>query len=147
MQARDLIALGTEPIHAGAVLAGLEDPASGGLASFIGRVRCEHQGRQVLRLDYSAYEPMARRVMQGLALEARRRWDLGPLALSHRLGRLEIGEIAVLVAVTGGHRGECFEACRWLIEALKAEAPIWKHESYADGQEDWVGAPRQRALA
>jgi molybdopterin synthase catalytic subunit len=146
MRRSDLIELSQEPLDPGAILAGMEDPACGGLASFVGRVRREHQGRSVLRLDYSAYEPMARRRLRQLALEARQRWDLGPLALCHRVGGLEIGETAVVIAVAGGHRGECFEACRWLLEAVKAGVPIWKHEFYADGTEAWVGAPRAAAL-
>lgn len=104
MRTGAVIELLAAPIEPGRCLAGLEDPACGGLASFIGRVRCEHQGREVLRLDYSAYEPMALRVLQALADEARRRWDLGPLALIHRLGPLGIGDVAVLIAVAGGHR-------------------------------------------
>lgn len=147
MRQVDLIELGEDPIQAGELLAGLDDPACGGLASFIGRVRREHGGRSVLRLDYSAYEPMAARVLRHLALEARSRWDLGPIALSHRLGPLAIGEIAVVVAVAGGHRGECFEACRWLIEAVKDRVPIWKHEFYEDGREAWVGAPKAAVTA
>jgi molybdopterin synthase catalytic subunit len=147
MRRIDLIDLDATLLDPAAILAGLDDPACGGLASFIGRVRREHQGRAVRRLDYSAYEPMALRRLRHLALEARQRWDLGPIALYHRLGRLEIGDVAVVIVVAGGHRGECFEACRWLIEAVKAEVPIWKHEWYEDGSEAWVGAPQARDLA
>lgn len=119
----------------------LADPGCGAVASFVGRVRKEHLGREVLHLDYEAFEPVALKELNALASEARRRWDLGPLVLAHRLGHLRIGDVAVVVAVASGHRGEAFDACRFLIEGIKATVPVWKHEFYADGSEAWVGAP------
>jgi molybdopterin synthase catalytic subunit len=121
----------------------LTDPSCGALTSFVGRVRSEHQGRAVSRLDYECFEPLARREMQRLAQEARQRWKLGPLVLAHRVGRLDVGDVAVVVAVTSAHRDEGFAACRFLIEELKAKVPIWKHEFFAEGGEAWVGAPSQ----
>lgn len=133
--------LSREPIASAAELAALEDPASGALVSFLGRVRREHQGKEVLFLDYEAHEPMALKEMRSLLRSARAQWALGPLVLGHRLGHLEIGELAVLVAVAAAHRDEAFLACRFLIEGVKARVPIWKHEFYADGKEAWVGLP------
>lgn len=131
--------------HASLDPAGLEsasaDPSCGAVVSFVGRVREEHLGRAVLHLDYEAYEPLALKEMAALAAEARQRWALGPLVLAHRVGHLRIGDAAVVIAVSSGHRGEAFEACRFLIEGVKATVPIWKHEFYADGSEAWVAAP------
>lgn len=140
MRREDHLFLGPSPIDPaqGAVL---EDAACGGVCSFLGRVRDEHLGRRVLHLHYEAYERLAWRELRGLAAEARRRWSVGPLLLAHRTGRLEIGEAAVLIGVAAGHREEAFEACRFLIEAVKLRVPIWKHEFYADGGEAWVGVP------
>ena len=121
--------------------AALEDAACGGICSFEGRVREEHLGRKVLHLSYEAYESLAWRELRRLAADARGRWDLGPVVIAHRIGRLEIGETAVLIAVASGHRDAAFEACRFLIEGVKAQVPIWKHEFYADGGEAWVAAP------
>ena len=141
MPQRDTLILSGAAIDPAALESALADPGCGAVASFIGRVRKEHLGREVLHLDYEAFEPVARKELASLAAEARRRWDLGPLVLAHRVGHLRIGDVAVLVAVASGHRGEAFDACRFLIEGIKATVPIWKHEFYADGTDAWVGAP------
>jgi molybdopterin synthase catalytic subunit len=141
LEIEDRCFLGRAPIDAAAGQAALEDPASGALVSFVGRVRQEHQGRAVLGLIYEAHEPMALKEMRKLLAAARGRWDLGPLLLAHRLGPLDIGEVAVLVAVCSAHRDEAFSACRFLIEGVKERVPIWKHEFYKDGKEAWVGVP------
>ncbi|HTB21837.1 MAG TPA: molybdenum cofactor biosynthesis protein MoaE [bacterium] len=124
-----------------ALLRDLEDPACGALASFVGKVRREHRGRAVIRLDYEAHPSLALKELRRVAQDARARWTLGPLLLAHRVGRLEIGEVAVLVAVASAHREEAFAACRFLIDEVKARVPVWKHEFYADLSEAWVGAP------
>ncbi len=108
-------------------------PADGALCLFLGVVRNENAGKPVLHLDYEAYEEMALPLMQEIAAEAKRRWKVTQVRLVHRLGRLEIGETSVAVAVTAPHRGEAFDACRYLIDALKATVPIWKREFHADG--------------
>ena len=91
----------------------------------------------MLWLEYEAHEEMAQKQIGGLIEEARERWPIGQVAIRHRLGRLEIGEVSVAIAVAAPHRAEALEACRWLIDTLKAEVPIFKKEAYADG-ESWV---------
>ncbi|HLS47673.1 MAG TPA: molybdenum cofactor biosynthesis protein MoaE [Gemmatimonadales bacterium] len=112
-------------------------PDRGAVATFAGHVRNHQDGREVLRLEYSAYEPMAEAECRRIVEEASARWPVA-VALEHRIGRLEIGDAAVVVAVSGGHRGEAFEACRWVIDEVKRRVPIWKREYYADGTESWV---------
>jgi molybdopterin synthase catalytic subunit len=126
-----MIRLVHEPID----LAGLQSttPADGALCLFVGVVRNENKGRKVLYLEYEAFEEMALPLMEEIAAEARARWPITDLRMVHRLGRLEIGEPSVAVAVASPHRAEAFAACRFLIDTLKARVPIWKKEFYADG--------------
>ena len=108
-------------------------PCDGALCLFVGVVRDENAGRRVLWLEYEAYEEMALPLLGEIADEARRRWPITEVHLVHRLGRLEIGEASVAVAVASPHRAEAFAACRYVIDTLKATVPIWKKEFYADG--------------
>jgi molybdopterin synthase catalytic subunit len=116
------------------------DPAAGGVAVFVGTTRAEQSpaGQALAALDYEAYADMALEAMRSLAARARERWPIVKLALLHRVGRVAVGEASVVVAVSCGHRAEAFEACRWLIDTLKAEVPIWKKEEWADGSASWV---------
>jgi molybdopterin synthase catalytic subunit len=107
--------------------------ADGAACTFVGVVRDHNAGKAVLHLEYEAFEEMALPLMEEIAAEARRRWSITSLAMVHRLGRLEIGEASVAVAVCSPHRAEAFEACRFAIDTLKATVPIWKKEFYADG--------------
>ena len=124
-------------------LAGLQatSPADGALCLFVGVVRNENAGRPVLHLEYEAYEDMALLEMEAIVVETRRRFPVTEVRLIHRLGRLEIGEASVAVAVTSGHRDEAFLACRFAIDTLKKTVPIWKKEFYADGAV-WLDEPR-----
>jgi molybdopterin synthase catalytic subunit len=115
-------------------------PADGALCLFVGVVRDENGGRRVLRLEYEAYEDMALPLMDKIAAEARERWRITDVRIVHRLGRLEVGEASVVVAVASPHRREAFEACRYAIDTLKATVPIWKKEFYGDG-EVWLEGP------
>jgi molybdopterin synthase catalytic subunit len=115
-------------------------PADGAVCLFVGVVRDENRGRSVLRLEYEAYEEMALPLMEEIASETARRHPVTDVRLVHRLGRLEIGEASVAVAVSSPHRAEAFAACRFAIDALKAKVPIWKKEFYADGSE-WLDRP------
>jgi len=124
-------------------LGDIQDPSCGALASFVGLVRNEHQGRPVLHLDYEAHEGMALKELFRIAEEAHRFWNLGPLVLAHRLGRLQIGDAAVLTLASAAHRDDAFTACRFLIDEIKLRVPVWKREFYADGTQAWVGAPGQ----
>jgi molybdopterin synthase catalytic subunit len=108
-------------------------PADGAVCLFVGVVRDENAGRRVSHLEYEAYEDMALPLMEEIAGEARARWAVSDVRVVHRLGRLEIGEPSVAVAVASAHRPEAFAACRYVIDTLKAQVPIWKKEFYADG--------------
>lgn len=131
--------LSNHPLDVTRLMAEVQSPERGGLASFLGIVRSKHQGRSVVRLDYSAYHEMAEAECGRVVAEAESRWPV-KVALQHRLGTLEVGEVAVVVAVGGGHREETFAACRHVIEELKRRVPIWKREHFADGEVGWVGA-------
>jgi molybdopterin synthase catalytic subunit len=135
-----MVLLTHQPLDIEALERACDDPASGALVTFVGRVRNHHAGRPVDHLDYEAFEPMAEARLAAILDEAGARWPLGRAAVAHRLGRLAIGEAAVAVVVAAGHRGEAFEACRWIMDRIKAEAPIWKHETWSDGSAHWVGA-------
>jgi molybdopterin synthase catalytic subunit len=108
-------------------------PADGAVCLFVGVVRNENGGRRVSHLEYEAYEEMALPLMERIASEAASRWPVTDIRVVHRLGRLEIGEPSVAVAVASPHRAEAFAACRHVIDAVKATVPIWKKEFYEDG--------------
>jgi molybdopterin synthase catalytic subunit len=126
-----MVRLTREPIDLAALLAAAA--GDGAVCLFVGVVRNENAGRRVSHLEYEAYEDMARPLMEQIAAEAARRWPVSDVRLVHRLGRLEIGEPSVAVAVASPHRPEAFAACRYVIDALKAQVPIWKKEFYEDG--------------
>lgn len=128
-----------DPIQLPALLAVVAGPDRGGVASFLGVVRDHQDGRRVIRLEYSAYEPMAEAEAGRIVAEAEGRWPVR-VGLLHRLGELAIGDTAVAITAAGGHRAEAFEACRYVIEEVKRRVPIWKKEFYADGTVGWVGA-------
>lgn len=128
------------PLSVDDVLKSLDDEASGGLVLFVGRVRNHHHGKGVTGLSYSAH-PTALDRLQEVCARVAEEYDVRALAAVHRVGDLAIGDLAVVVATTSGHRGGAFEASRALIDTLKAEVPIWKHQVFSDGTEEWVGAP------
>lgn len=128
------------------LVATVQSPERGGIASFLGVVRSQHQGRTVVRLDYSAYREMAESECGRLVAETEERWPV-KVALEHRIGSLEVGELAVAVVAAGAHRDEAFAACRHVIEELKRRVPIWKREHFADGGVDWVGSDNAGAGA
>jgi molybdopterin synthase catalytic subunit len=126
------------PITADEVLRAVEHEDAGGLVTFTGRVRRHSRGREVVRLEYEAYVPMAVATLRDLGEQAAARWPGVRCAIAHRIGVLAIGDVAVAIAVAAPHRAEAFEACRWLIDRLKEVAPIWKKEVDTTG-ETWVG--------
>jgi len=130
---RGEVRLVRERIDTQAVIGRLKQPADGAAVIFDGVVRDNTRGRRTLYLDYEAYESMALKQMDSLALEARSRFAVRGVSIVHRLGRLEIGETSVLIVVGAAHRGAAFEACRWIIDTLKKTVPIWKKEYFADG--------------
>ncbi|MGC2448629.1 MAG: molybdopterin converting factor subunit 1 [Candidatus Sulfotelmatobacter sp.] len=115
------------------IVARLERAEDGAIVIFDGVVRNNSRGRRTLYLDYESYESMAMEKLRGLAAEARQRFAIRNVAIVHRLGRIEIGESSVLIAVFSAHRAAAFDACRWLIDTLKRTVPIWKKEHFADG--------------
>lgn len=116
---------------------------AGAIVTFVGVVRDHHEGRAVDHLEYEAYAPMAERVFAEIAAEAEARWTLEGIAVHHRVGSLGVGERSVAIAVSAVHRSEAFEACRFVIDRLKALAPIWKRETGPDGTK-WVQGPGPR---
>ena len=135
--AAELVAVTSEPLDVGAVYAALEGAGQGAVVLFVGRVRDHTAERDVTHLDYEAYAGMAESELHTLAAEARAEHGAEGVALVHRVGRLEIGEAAVIVAASAGHRPAAFEAARWLIDTLKQRVPIWKREHFGDGSE-WI---------
>jgi len=122
-----------EPINTARTLSGLKRGEDGAALVFEGVVRNQTRGRRTLYLDYEAYQEMALQQMESLASQALQQFQIRDVALVHRLGRLEIGETSVLIAVASAHRAAAFEACRWLIDTLKRTVPIWKKEYFEDG--------------
>ncbi|MCL2540972.1 MAG: molybdenum cofactor biosynthesis protein MoaE [Nocardioidaceae bacterium] len=135
-----LAAISDEPLSVEAVLSALDDPSSGGLVLFVGRVRDHDGGNGVTGLSYSAH-PTALDRLREVCDAVAEQHDVTALAAVHRVGDLAIGDLAVVVATTAAHRGDSFIASRALIDTLKAEVPIWKDQTFVDGTHEWVGAP------
>jgi len=121
------------------VRAAVTDPAAGGIALFVGTVRDHDHGRAVTRLGYSAH-PSAVAELRAVAEKVAAEFDVQALAAVHRVGELAVGDLAVVVAVACPHRGEAFAACHALIDRLKESVPIWKHQSFSDGESEWVNS-------
>jgi molybdopterin synthase catalytic subunit len=126
-----VVSLTRAPIDVASLLA--TSAQDGALALFVGVVRNQNGGRAVLQLEYESYEEMALAEMERIEAEARRKWPVSEIRIVHRLGRMQIGEASVAVAVASPHRAEAFDACRFTIDTLKKSVPIWKKEFYADG--------------
>ena len=127
------IELTHEAIDTRTITDALKAGEDGAVTIFDGIVRNNTKGRKTLYLDYTAYDAMALQQMQALAAEAIAKFGVRDVAMVHRLGRLEVGETSILIAVAAAHRGVTFEACRWLIDTLKQQVPIWKKEVFVDG--------------
>ena len=135
----DSFAITFAPLSLTEIYALADDPANGAVVLMSGTVRNQTDGKSVVALEYQAYEPMAVQVFTSIAAQIRQTWpDVNRVVIHHRIGRLEIGEISVLVAVGCPHRSEAFEACKYAIDTLKHNAPIWKKEHWADGSSSWV---------
>lgn len=139
MDERIDIQLLEEPLRPQACIDFAESEAAGGLTVFIGAVRNRTQGRRVVRLEFEAYAPMAISEMRKIAEQVLERWPAERVSIHHRVGTLEIGDIAVVIAVATPHRKESFAACQYAIDTLKETVPIWKKEIFEDG-EVWVAA-------
>jgi len=127
-----------EPLSLEAVVDEVADESAGAVATFLGTVRRESRGRTVLYLEYEAYAEMAEDVMAQLAAELEQRYDLWAVAIHHRVGRVEIGEASVAIAVSAPHRQDALAACKDAIDTLKQTVPLWKKEVY-EGGEEWLG--------
>lgn len=126
------------PLDVAEVLKSLDDDSSGGVTLFVGRVRDHDEGRSVTSLTYEAH-PTALAMLEEVCAKVAERFDVNAVAAVHRTGDLAIGDLAVVVATASGHRGDAFVASKALIDDLKDEVPIWKHQRFADGTEEWVG--------
>ena len=125
-----------------AVIDSVQDPSAGAIDIFIGTTRNETRGEQVIGLEYEVYTPMALTLMQRIADEVRMKWDVKKISIVHRVGRVEVGEASVVIAVSAPHRSATFEACRYAIDTLKKSVPIWKKEFFHGGNV-WVGLEGQ----
>lgn len=136
---QDSFRISLAPLSLEEVYQRADDPANGAIALMSGTVRQQTDGRAVCYLEYQAYEPMALEIFRQIAARIRHQWpDVNRLAIHHRIGRLQVGEISVLVAAGCPHRAEAFAACRYAIDTLKHNAPIWKKEHWLDGSSTWV---------
>ena len=128
----------TEVITGAEVREAVEGPDAGAVTLFFGTVRNNTHGRAVKHLEYEAYPPMAEKKMSEISQEVSEKWGLDRVAMIHRVGKLEIGEVSVAVAVASPHRKAAFEACQYAMDRLKQIVPIWKREVWADGEAEWV---------
>ncbi|MFM6190465.1 MAG: molybdenum cofactor biosynthesis protein MoaE [Planktothrix sp.] len=138
-QFQDSFSITIAPLLVEEIYALADDPRNGAIVVMSGMVRNQTNGQPVESLEYQAYQPMALKVFENIATEIRQKWsDVTRVVIHHRIGRLKIGEISVLIAVGCPHRREAFEACQYAIDTLKHTAPIWKKEHWKDGSSSWV---------
>lgn len=136
-----MFAIGREPLDPGPLVEAVRRADAGAIALFYGIVRNENLGRRVQYLEYDAYPEMAVKKMREVAEEVRGRFSVLEVGVLHRIGRLEIGETSLLVAVSSGHRREAFEACHFAVDRIKQIVPVWKKEVWEDGSE-WIEGHR-----
>ena len=134
----NLFTLGETTIDAASLMRELSGTTAGACVTFEGWVRDRNEGRAVLRLDYQAYAPLALLEGARILAEATQRFEIVEARCAHRLGSLAIGDLAVWVGVSAGHRDAAFAACRYIIDEVKQRVPIWKNEHYADGESGWL---------
>ncbi len=133
-----MLGIVTHEIDMAALAAAVADPAAGAVVTFAGTTRNEPNGREVVSLTYQAYDGMARSKLVEVARRAIERFEIQKVAVLHRVDTLPVGGISVGIAVSAAHRPAAFEACRFLIDAIKKDVPIWKKEKFADGESAWV---------
>ena len=133
-----MFALSPEIIDGAALRKRLEDDSAGGCVTFEGWVRNENEGRDVRQLEYEGYEAVAVKEGQKVLDEALEKFDVLRAECVHRVGHLEVGDMAVWIGVSAGHRAAAFDACRYIIEEIKRRLPIWKKEAYVDGDSGWL---------
>ncbi|OHD70620.1 MAG: molybdenum cofactor biosynthesis protein MoaE [Spirochaetes bacterium RBG_16_49_21] len=131
------IILQNEPIDMAQMLHEVESDSDGAVVSFVGKVRKNSRGKNVLHLEYEAYREMARKELAKAADEAEEKWGISNCLVAHRFGRIEVGEASIIIAVSSPHRHEAFLAAQYLIDTVKKKVPIWKKEYYSDGS-SWI---------
>ena len=134
-----------QPIQIDELVSFVTHAKSGAIVTFIGTTRDNNEGRQVLALSYEAYPGMAEKELERVGREARERWNIEKIAIVHRVGRVDIGQASVAIAVSSAHRSDAFEACRFAIEEIKRSVPIWKKELF-EGGELWIGTQSGQRL-
>jgi|JI10StandDraft_1071094.scaffolds.fasta_scaffold214182_3 molybdopterin synthase catalytic subunit len=127
-----------EPLAVGAAMEAVRDPGHGAIDLFVGVVRNLHVGKQVSGITYDVHKPLALCTMHAICEEGTTKWHGSRFYVAHYHGSLAVGEISVLIAVSTPHRADCFEACRYVIEAIKTRLPVWKQEHYLDGKSAWL---------
>lgn len=135
-----MIEITQKPVSLESVVNRVRKDSCGAVVTFIGTVRDSSYGRKVLSLEYEAYEKMAKDKFGDIVTEIGNKWQLQDIAICHRVGKVKVGEIVLVIAVAAAHRQEAFEACRYAIDRLKQIAPIWKKEIYEDGT-SWIESP------
>jgi molybdopterin synthase catalytic subunit len=133
-----MVSLTDKPIDTAAILAQVASHDAGAVVLFLGTTREFTNGRRTVSLDYECYPAMAENKLAELEADARRRWPIIGCSIVHRLGRLELGEASIAIAVSSPHRADAFAAGQWLIDTIKQDVPIWKQEHWADGTSEWV---------
>ena len=141
-----MIHITSEPLNPQEITDLVRKDGNGAVVTFLGTVRDHSEGRDVLYLEYEAYQPMAENMLSQIAQEVRERWDIQDMAIAHRTGRLEIGEISLVVALASPHRREAFEASEYAVERIKHLVPIWKKEVF-EGGAAWVGGEEESATS
>ena len=132
-----MVSITSRPIDVPSILDAVQTPHSGGVNCFIGTVRNHAEGKSVKALEYTAYVPMGEKLMAEIEEEMRKKWHLHAIVLVHRIGLLQVGDVAVVTAVSASHRAEAFDACRYAIDRIKEVVPIWKKEFFEEGTA-WV---------
>lgn len=129
-----LVDVVTDSLNVDKYISAVADSGAGAITTFLGVTRDNFQGKMVYKLEYEAYEPMARRMLQKICQEVGRKWAVKRIALAHKIGSCGVGETSVIIAVSSAHRKDSLEACHWVIDELKARVPIWKKEFFEDGE-------------
>ncbi|OGL45433.1 MAG: hypothetical protein A2161_03325 [Candidatus Schekmanbacteria bacterium RBG_13_48_7] len=137
-----MIIISPEPIEELSVRAQVDDPRSGAVVTFSGVVRELSLGKKVQKLFYEAHETMAESKLKSIVDTAMQKWQLNKIAVQHRTGLLEVGDVAVVIAVAAPHRKEAFQACQYIIDKIKEDVPIWKKEFYDEGGR-WISTPEE----
>jgi molybdopterin synthase catalytic subunit len=133
-----VLAVSPDPINHAAVQAAVADDAHGAVTYFAGVVRDHHEGKAVTHIDYEVHADMARTILAGIAAEVAAKWPDATMACVHRHGVVQVGEASVAIAVSTPHRAESFDACRYVIERIKQDLPVWKKEFHPDGSHTWA---------